>query len=180
MVVKIYYIYRMIKCNDAINSSMIIRIILTIISIFLLSKNRIPFINNNLYFIIPILLTILDETDNINTFNLKYKGKLNGCTKTFDYQIKDKYVDVFSYLYTNYIFGLDNVIYKLSIYRLIGVILFGISGISKYLIIFFDFVKEYMLYKYIFGDDNTYLPIGILFKIIFEYYFHSVVNKETY
>jgi hypothetical protein len=167
-------------CKDAINSSMIIRIILTIISIFLLSKYKISFINNNLYLILPILLTILDETDNINTFNLKYKGKLNGCTKTFDYQIKDKYVDVFSYLYTNYILGLDATIYKLSIYRLIGVILFGLSGISTYLIIFFDFVKEYMLYKYVFGDINTYLPVVIILKIIFEYYFHSHVNKKQY
>lgn len=170
----------MIDCKDAINSSMIIRIILTIISIFLLSKNTISFVNNNLYLILPIILTILDETDNINTFNLKYKGKLNGCTKTFDYQIKDKYIDVFSYLYTNYIFGLDHTIYKLSIYRLIGVILFGISGLSKYLIIFFDFVKEYMLYKYIFADKYTYLPIFVIFKIIFEYYFHSTVNKKQY
>lgn len=170
----------MIVCKDAINSSMIIRIILTIISIFLLSKIRIPLVNKNLYLILPILLTILDETDNINTFNLKYKGILNGCTKTFDYQIKDKYVDVLSYLYTNYIFESDDIIYKLSIYRLIGVILFGISGLSKYLIIFFDFVKEYMLYKYIFADNYTYLPIAIIFKIIFEYYFHSNVNKKQY
>lgn len=168
------------KCSNPINNSMIIRIVLSIISLFLLSLSNNTFIIKNLYIILPILLTVLDETDNIHTYSLKYKGKENGCTKTFDYQIKDKVVDVASYFYTFFLFNRDTNIFYLSIYRLIGVILFYFTKASYWLILFFDFVKEYMVYIYIFKDNYKYLPFAAIAKILFEYYFHSSVNKEKY
>jgi hypothetical protein len=167
-------------CSNAINYSMLTRIILTIISLVLLfkQKNNI-FIGKHLYLILPILLTLLDETDNIHTYSLKYRGKENGCTKTFDYQIKDKIIDVLSYFFSFSLFGDSNVL-LLSIYRAIGVILFYFTRASYWLILFFDFVKEYMLYIYLFKDNCTYLPIAIIGKILFEYYFHTKHNKREY
>ncbi len=158
---------------------MFIRIILTIVSLYFLSLSGVKIITQNIYIILPILLTLLDETDNIHTYSLKYKGKENGCTKTFDYQIKDKIVDVASYFYTYSLFGDTNIFY-LSIYRLFGVLLFYFTKASKWLILFFDFVKEYMIYIYLFKDNFTYLPFAVIGKIIFEYYFHSKHNKQEY
>ena len=168
------------ECINAINSSMIIRIILTIVSLYFLSLSNVKFITENIYIIIPILLFLLDIVDGINRYILIYKGKQNKCTKTFDYQIKDKIVDVASYFYTYYLFNEDNNILYLSIYRLIGVLLFSITKSSKWLIIFFDFVKEYMIYIFLFKYNFRYLLILIIAKIICEYYFHTIVNKTQY
>jgi len=169
------------KCSEPINNSMIIRSTLTILSLYFLStKLNIAFFSNNLLLILPILLTVLDFTDNIETVGFKYRKKENGCTKTFDYQIKDKIIDVSSYFYTYYLFPLDKNILFLSIYRAIGTILFYIFKKSYLLVLFFDFVKEYMLYIYFFKDNFKYLPLTTLIKIAFEFYFHSEVNNEKY
>jgi len=113
------------KCSEPINNSMIIRGILSILSLyFLYTKLNINLFSNNLLLLLPVLLSILDFTDNIELYELKYRKKDNGCTKTFDYQIKDKILDVASYFYTYYLFQLDKNVLFLSIYRTIGVILF--------------------------------------------------------
>jgi hypothetical protein len=175
------YISMTSKCSEPINNSMIIRGCLTILSLYFLStKLHIDFLNNNLLLILPILLTLLDFTDNIETFELKYRKKENGCTKTFDYQIKDKILDISSYFYTYYLFPLDRNIGLLSLYRTIGTILFSITKKSYWLVVFFDFVKEYMVYIYFFKDNFKYLPLTTLIKIAFEFYFHSEINKENY
>lgn len=168
------------KCIEPINQSMIIRIILSVLSLYFLFYNPTQFFENNKYIILPILLTILDETDNIGTYFLKYRGQNNGCTKTWDYQIKDKYIDVGTYFLTSYLFNLDPNIFYLSTYRFIGIILFGIFKTSQWLVVFFDFVKEYMAYIYFFKNNLSYLPLTVLIKICFEVYFHSEINKETY
>ena len=168
------------ECINAINSSMIIRIIVTIISLYFLSLSDVKFITENIYIIIPILLFLFDILDAINRYSLIYEGKKNGCNKIFDYQIKDKIIDVASYFYTYYLFNEDNNILYLSIYRLFGVVLFSITKSNKWLIIFFDFVKEYMIYIFLFKYNFRYLIIAIIAKIIFEYYFSIIVNKNLY
>jgi hypothetical protein len=172
--------YILYECINAINNSITIRIIITIISLYFLSLSDIKFIIENIYIILPLLLFILDITDGINIYSLVYEDKKNGCTKTFDYQIKDKIVDVTSYFYTYYLFNEDNNILYLSIYRLFGVLLFSITKSSKWLIIFFDFVKEYMIYIFLFKYNFRYLVIVIIAKIICEYYYHTIVNKPQY
>jgi hypothetical protein len=167
-------------CSSPINNSMLVRIGLTLFSMFLLyTQKNTNIIGNNLYILLPVLLSFLDTTDNLFTRSLKYKGSFNGCTKTFDYQSKDKIVDVLSYFLSFGLFGDTNVL-LLSIFRAIGIALFYFTKTSYWLIFFFDFVKEYMFYVYLFKDNFKYLPLAIIAKIVFEYYFHSFVNKQTY
>ena len=65
----------------------------------------------------------------------------------FHYQKYDKIVDIFSYILLLFIYYDDKLLLYFIIYRLIGVILFSLTKKSIYLIIFFDFIKEYLLYQ---------------------------------
>ena len=166
------------QCINNINSFMLIRIILTTITIFLIFINvDIPIIENSIYLILPIVLTVLDSTDNIHSYLLP---KDSSCSKSFDYQLKDKLVDLLTYVFAYFILGLDPNILYLIIYRTIGVVLFYLTKKSYWLVLFFDFIKEYMLYVYIFKHNYKYLPIMASIKIAFEYYFHSYHNMKTY
>jgi hypothetical protein len=102
--------------------------------------------------------------------------KSKNCTKTFNYQIKDKIVDVISYLMLINFYEFDEYLKYFVMYRLIGVIMYTITRNSDWLIIFFDFVKEYMIYRYIFGGKNYYLPILMIGKILFEIFYHKNIN----
>jgi len=124
---------------------------------------------NNLF--TPILLTGLDLADNVLIPN-------KSCTKTYDYQTKDKIVDVISYLMLLYFYETDEYLKLFVIYRLIGIILYVLTRNSDWLIVFVDVVKEYMIYKYIFGKNNNYLPILVFGKVLFEIYFHKIKNSE--
>jgi len=148
-----------------VNRGIIFRIALTIITLHLSPNNLL---------VLPILLLLLDEADNIFIRSNKT------CTKTFNYQIKDKITDVLSYLYAYTLFSLDvNVLY-FTLYRLIGVILFYLTKSSIWLIVFFDFVKEYMVYTYFFENNYMYLVPCIFIKIIFECIWHLKVNTQSY
>jgi hypothetical protein len=165
-------------CYKSINTSMILRIILTVLSLFLVSISPNLFVKQNIYLILPILLQLLDHLDSLSLKAIK--GIDNKCSKIFNYQINDKIIDVASYIYTYYLFNSDVNILFLSLYRLLGVILFYLTKSSNWLIVFFDFVKEYMLYVYFFNNNYTYLPIAIVAKIIYEYIFHTLHNKREY
>lgn len=167
------------KCKKRIVIGFIIRVILTFISFVLVSK----YINSKyLLLILPIILTILDGSDNISfIYYLKKIGyTIDECTHCFTYQLMDKINDVFSYLIVYLWFNLDNYFLGFLIWRIIGVIIFGITKSSLPLIVMFDFMKEYLLYKYFFANNQTFLPIAIIAKIIFEYHFHTKVNKRHY
>ena len=163
-------------CNKYINYGIIFRIILTIITLFIIYSYRKNInIKKYFYLILPIILTILDVSDNICI-----KLKNPKCTKTFYYQYCDKIHDSITYLLFFLIFNLDNYFLLFLIWRIIGVILFCITKKGVYLIFMFDFMKEYLLYLFIFGKNYIYLPIFIFFKICFEYYFHTIHNKHQY
>ena len=168
-------------CDKLVRDGMILRYIITIISYYILSI----FMNNNIinkyiYLILPILLTALDEVDNLFTIFYKYKGKYNGCTKLFYYQYTDKICDSISYLLLYLFFKLDYILLLFILYRIIGVILFTFTKNSKWLIIFFDFAKEYLVYLFFFRNNYQYLPFVILAKILFEYYYHTIHNHNNY
>lgn len=62
-----------------------------------------------------------------------------------------------------------------------GVILFYITKKSYYLIIFFDFAKEYLLYLYFIKKKTKQkIFLFITIKIIYEYIFHTLWNKKNY
>jgi hypothetical protein len=167
----------MYLCEQYIRNGIIFRYIITIISLYILflyQNNNI--INKYLYLILPILLIILDSTDNI--FNFYYK--INNCTKTFYYQYLDKICDYISYILLFYFFKLDNLLLYFGLYRLRGCIIFYLTKKSIWLIVFFDFIKEYLLYIFLFENNYIYLPFFIVCKIVFEYYLHNIINKPHY
>ena len=133
-------------CNKLIDNGMIIRMISTVISLYILSVNT----NHSKYtlIILPVLLTILDEFDNIPIVFYKEKQ----CTKSFYYQILDKIYDSISYVivffYLQYFFKLDNnsntILLIFIAYRIVGVGLFYKTKDSTWLIIFFDFILQFI------------------------------------
>ena len=131
---------------------------------------------NYLYLVLPVLLTLLDLADNV----FKFDGSLAGCARGFDYQIKDKIVDLGSYLFSYAALGLDPGVLYLTIWRAVGVGLFYLTSVSAWLVLFFDFVKEYMLYRYVFGEDFRHIPLVLAVKIFFEYYLHTVHLSRNY
>jgi hypothetical protein len=172
-------------CNKLINSGIITRYILTIIIIYILSRTIAD--NKYIYLILPIILTLLDEVDNIffydftKLFHYQQIEKINNsCTKSFYYQSSDKICDTVSYLLISIFFKVDYLFLFFILYRVIGVILFYITKNSKWLIIFFDFAKEYLIYLFIFGENYFYIPYFIFFKICFEYYYHTKHNLNNY
>ena len=124
-------------CLNPINSSMIIRICLSILSIGLFSIYR-GILYDHIYLILPLLLTALDFSDNLFKLDRDYSH----CTRIFDYQIKDKILDVLSYLFSYFLLGLDRGILYLTLWRAIGVGLFYWTRMSKWLVVFFDFVSR--------------------------------------
>ena len=150
-------------CNKYINNGMILRCIVTIFVIHLIRDVK------HLYLILPIVLTILDLGDNLWT--IFYKK--NNCVHTLNYQVKDKIVDTVSYIGAYYFLGLNNpLLLFFIIARTIGSILYTFTGNPFYIVIFADFVKEYMLYIYFIGNDKTYLLPCIILKMMFEYKQH--------
>jgi hypothetical protein len=167
----------MIDCNKLINAGIISRYILTIIIIYILSRT----IGNNkyIYLILPIILTLLDFVDTIFFYDFT-KFKKEKCSKLFYYQYNDKVSDLISYLLIFICFKIDYIFLFFILYRVIGVILFYITKDSKWLIIFFDFAKEYLIYLFIFGKNYLCIPYFIILKICFEYYCHTKYNLNNY
>lgn len=167
----------MTTCKSDIFNGIILRYVVTAITVYALffyKDNAI--IQKYLFLLLPVLLTILDSIDGI--FITIHKNKI--CYQTFYYQYLDKICDSFSYLLLLLFFPFDNYYLFFALYRCIGVVLFSLTKNSKWLIFFFDFVKEYLLYSFVFGRNYQYMPFFILCKIAFEYYFHTKVNKKYY
>jgi hypothetical protein len=93
--------------------------------------------------------------------------------------MNDKVCDLTSYILAYLMFDLDKYVLFFIIYRAIGVCLFLKTKDNRWLIIFFDFIKEYLLYLYITNSkkNNKLLITLIVSKIIFEYVFHGIGNK---
>jgi hypothetical protein len=159
------------KCHEIISKGMILRIVLTLFT-FLWMYLQHP---THLYLILPIALILLDVSDGL--FSM-IQAKKN-CFTVFEYQLTDKVVDSMSYLLFLFL-KMDYVTLFFVGYRMLGVFLFYVFRDSSWLILFFDFVKEHMLYMYFFGKKYTFLVGFILLKIWFEYYFHTVVNVNHY
>jgi hypothetical protein len=178
------------KCISIIKNGIINRYIVTIIAFIILSiiyKNK--FIIKYIYLILPILLTLLDEVDSIDKIFTRFNNYISGkkyfsCYHLFYYQYLDKICDAFSYilsyLFLCVFFKPDNILFLFIVYRIVGVILFYTTKNSIWLTVFFDFVKEYYIYLFIFTNNYVYIPLFILFKICFEYYWHKIHNNSNY
>jgi hypothetical protein len=167
-------------CKKYIKWGAGLRFILTLITFYCMSKN----VNSSyLLLMLPIVLTILDLTDNIFSFSyswsLGYRFK-DVCTRFFEYQITDKINDWTSYLIAWYVFKLDPVFLKFLIWRGIGVISFGLTRSSIPLVPMMDMMKEYLVFKYFSPNNNKLLPLVVVGKMIFEFFLHTVIRQRLY
>jgi len=178
------------NCEHLLNDGFILRILFTLVSFYVLFL----FINKKgvrkyIFLILPIILTILDEIDlfplkktneNIIKFYLTYKK----CAHTFYYQKNDKILDSFTYLFTYLFLALffenDFLLLFFVLYRSVGVFMFSVTMDSSWLILFFDFIKEYLLYLFLFGKNFNFLLHFIALKILYESLFHTVYNPNHY
>jgi len=177
-----------IICKDLTDKGELTRYMITILVFYILiiyCKNS--FIKKYIYLILPIILMALDIVDGrfIKLFiNKSNNVKHLRCTGLFNYQDSDKICDSFSYLlayiFLTIYFKIDNILLFLILYRIIGVILFSITKNSVWLILFFDFIKEYFIYLFIFSNNYMYIPLFVLGKIVFEYYWHAIKNNDEY
>lgn len=169
-----------ILCKTTNVLGAIIRIILTFGTFWLIST----FIrSSSIFIVLPIALTILDYCDNIpNLIYSWYSTSVykNTCTPFFEYQSMDKVMDWASYLLAWYWFKLDLVFLALCLIRGLGVIGFIQMKKSYPLIIFPDFLKEYLLYRYFIPSGFNWLPAVMLAKLGFEFYFHTIINPSSY
>lgn len=160
----------MYSCVELINKGMISRIIITIIvfiGLQLILKSGNKFFNKYFFLILPIVLTFLDVSDFLYMDSYVYYSNL------LYYNSIDKCIDTLSYIVAYFMFNLDNVFSYFLIYRIIGVLLYMLTLNSKWFIIFFDFMKEYLIYYYFFNNNYKYLWIFILLKIYHEIYLHG-------
>jgi len=177
----------MTECEPLIKKGVILRNTVTLLSLFVLFYNLDKKgIRKYLFLILPILLNLGDNSDNFFLYSFEnfIPKKKRICAKTFYYQNFDKISDSVAYaaVYLFLLFFLkhDALLLFFVLYRIAGVFLFSTTKDSAWLVVFFDFVKEYLLYLFLFGKQWKYLPFFITLKIVFEYYFHSMVNKTHY
>jgi hypothetical protein len=159
-----------IICEKIVINSMILRFTITVISFIILYKiSDDNYIRKHLYLILPILLHLFDILD-----TRIYSTR---CCDHWIYQKLDKITDILSYILLIFMIKDDKLLHLFILYRLLGVIFFTQTKNSYYLVIFFDFIKEYLIYKYFFGNNYSYIYIFIILKIIFEYLLHIVHNN---
>ena len=166
-------------CKKAIYYGAFLRITSTLATFYLLYK----FLNPSyLLIVLPIVLSMLDSLDNIFFYNFSWvKGfSKTKCSELFEYQFTDKINDWFSYLIAYYVFNLDSLFLGFLIWRGLGVAAFGLTRSSTPLILMFDMMKEYLVFKYFSPNSNRLLPVIILLKMCFEFIFHKLKNKPNY
>ena len=187
----------MVSCILLTNYGIIFRIVFTIILFFILfslMKNGNKFCNKYFLVILAVLLFILDSFDNIaflfyryyrpvsiestcsyeisRTSKIKsfYEGKVN--KNSLYYNILDKCVDTLSYIIAYFVFNLNNIFLYFLLYRMVGIGLYIYTQNTRWLILFFDFVKEYLIYFFFLNKNLSYIWIFIIIKIICEMVYH--------
>jgi len=82
------------------------------------------------------------------------------------------YILVFLIFFKN-----DYLLLVFILYRAVGIILYLLTSNTIWFIPFFDFIKEYLLYSYLF-KTNKYIFVFIILKIIYEYFQYSGFNSR--
>jgi hypothetical protein len=117
-----------------------------------------------------LLLTALDIID--------YRSKKGA---PHNYIILDKLIDIFQYCIAIYFLSpmlplkIIHILLGFTLMRLIGVFHHSLNKDPLMFVIFFDFIKEYLLLFYIYYPNFTMglLIETMIVKIIFEYYMHK-------
>jgi hypothetical protein len=141
-----------------IQHASIIRLLFTVVSMPLL--RYIPWIDSRLLLFGTIwVLDVMDK----NTHECP-----ESCALTWEYQLNDKLNDTFAYYYAYALFPLDTGYLYFLIYRTIGVVLFIATRQSIWLVLFFDALKEYLIYRFLFQKTNLFIPIILAIVLIKE------------
>lgn len=132
---------------------------------------------------LPLLVALLFIFDAVDCGRL---SPFDADCKSYDYQIKDKIVDMFAYILFFTLFKnlfddfTKKILFVFILYRVIGVIGFVLTKNTFYLKIFPDFVNStliaYIIYQYFNLERSTYyilIVVGMIFKIFFEQYLHG-------
>jgi hypothetical protein len=173
-----------INCSEVLNENMIVRVFsffLFLLILFKHSNNKI--IHKYLLVILIVSLFVSDIADTtfpnfINSLFTNEKSKYKSCNYTNFYVIKDKIADLASYILVFlFFFRTDYLLLAFILYRIVGIILYLITNNTAWFIPFFDFIKEYLLYNYLF-KTNKYIFIFIILKIIYEYFNYSILNSR--
>ena len=159
-------------CKSRVDVSIAIRFIITVALVLLIRKF---FLHNKYLLLIIVARSFL--TEYIDMLITKYYiEKANGtpikCTDLYYYQISDKVMDLIVYIIIYFGLHNDEIFGGLIIWRFMGILLFSQTKNRRWLIPFFDFIREYLVYKFIFGKNLTYLPFFILAKVGYVYYEH--------
>jgi hypothetical protein len=173
-----------INCSKILNENMIVRVFLFFLFLLILFKysdNKI--IHKYLLLILVVGLFISDKSDTFfpiffDPLFTNEKPKYNNCLYTDFYTIKDKIADLASYVLVFLIFFKnDYLLLVFILYRAVGIILYLLTSNTIWFIPFFDFIKEYLLYNYLF-KTNKYIFVFIILKIIYEYFNYSIINSR--
>lgn len=115
----------------------------------------------------------IDTTDTL--FAFFYKGIStcwNDCPRSLLYDVIDNSLHLITYYLIYQMLHHNSTVGFFIGLRILGFILFYPTQNRKWMIPFFNFIKEYLLYEYIFGKNLTYFPIVMIGKIAVDYYLH--------
>lgn len=174
-------------CRDQLRLGFILRVTVTIIILF--SLKFFSHKKEDLLLLIVVKLILLDTIETLPTLIYTNRDNTcwNPCVFLSRYQIPDKIIDLFSYFLVYILLDYDKYLSILILWRFFGVYLFAHSKKRRWLIPFFDFVKEYLVYLYFFGKNFKFIWIFFILKIGLEYYHHyyrllhsRCLNKPTF
>lgn len=103
-------------------------------------------------------------------------------TQSEEYQQADKISDALTYLMLIYLIPNEPMLHFFILYRAFGVFMYVWTQQTWPVIAFFDFVKEYVLFKALFAKSeyaNMIFIVSIVLKIMFEVYYHTVHNRHA-
>jgi hypothetical protein len=126
-------------------------------------------------FALVLVILLLDFIGPLYT--LPDIGEYKRVCRTEEYQQADKISDALTYLMLIYLIPNEPVLHFFVLYRAFGVLMYFWTQQVWPVIVFFDFVKEYILFKALFSKSehaNTVFAVSIVLKILFEVYFHMV------
>ncbi len=170
------------KLNSIFKYSLLIRILATPLLYF--TRNSIPYT-----VLLLVLLDVIDCNPLIVKLIRKYRDTKDTkdtdttefCNTNHRYVLIDKLVDIFQYCIALYFLSPQlplNVLHILlgfTLMRLVGVFHYSANKNPLAFVLFFDFIKEYLLLFYVYYPNFTMglLVETMIVKIIFEYYMHK-------
>ncbi len=131
-------------------------------------------------YVLVLVILLLDTIGPLHAYpDIEKKKRV---TQSEEYQQADKISDALTYLMLIYLVPNEPVLHFFVLYRVFGVLMYFWTQQIWPVIVFFDFVKEYILFNALFAKSehaNTIFGVSIVLKILFEVYFHTVHNRHA-